>query len=307
MAGRGHARVVSRPPGSGVEAPRRSGRGEQQHAQHGHGSTRAAGQDGDPGEGDRRACAAAERDRVAVQDVPHDEREQNRGVEDERAGRSPDVAVAVGDADRVDPQPQRRAQVGAPDHDSLLPHDRQARQRDRTGDEPHRREQSGIEQSLGDDVTGDQGVRRERDRARRPGAATSSGSEAAAPASASAVAALVSLTDTSHAWTVIQRICVEARVLPCLDSRNDNGRTCAAEWLLSPAVIVGLTSPSRRLRPQNRWCDHDRDSERRARSGRCRRTAAGDHSARSKSRAVLEAAVWEVVSRDGDEKAEAQG
>ena len=60
--------------------------------------------------------------------------------------------------------------------------------------------------------------------------------------------------------------------------------------------------------PQNRWCDHDRDSEWRAEGCRCRSTGArDDHGERNEGPAVLEAAVREVVIWDGDEKAEAQG
>ena len=84
-----------------------------------------------------------------MKNVPQDEREQDGGVEDKGAGGCADVLVAVRDADGVDPQPQGGEQVGGTDDDSLTAHDGDAHEGERAGHEPHRGEQSGIEQVPG--------------------------------------------------------------------------------------------------------------------------------------------------------------
>ena len=88
------------------------------------------------------------------------QRQQNGGVEDERAGRRTDVAVAVGDAHRVHGEPQRREEGAPPDDDPLTLDQRDDGEGDRAGHEPGRAEDARVHLVRRDDVAGDQRVRR---------------------------------------------------------------------------------------------------------------------------------------------------
>jgi len=91
-------------------------------------------------------------------EVVGDERHQHHGVEHKSSGRRPDALVAVGDAQGVRAEPQRRAQVRAPDLRALPTHQAQHQQGGRAGDETHARQQARVEQVLLHDVPGDERV-----------------------------------------------------------------------------------------------------------------------------------------------------